>query len=81
MGVLWAIGICGAWIFSLIGLLGANVGFQDLYLSLFEVAGMVLLRTFLHTGLFVVAHDAIHGSLCPNHPALNVGIGHLMLGL
>ena len=81
MGILWAIGICGAWISSLIGLLGAKVGFYGPHLSFFEVSCMVLLRTFLHTGLFVVAHDAIHGSLCPDRPSLNARIGHLMLGL
>ena len=74
MGILWAIGIFGAWVSSLVGFLRFNVGFQDLHHSLFEVVCMVLLRTFLHTGLFVVAHDAIHSSLCPSRPNLNAAI-------
>lgn len=29
------------------------------------LAAFVLLRSFLHTGLFIVAHDAMHGTLAP----------------
>lgn len=41
----------------------------------------ILLRTLLQTGLFIVAHDAMHGLLVPGVPALNDRIGALMLGL
>ena len=81
MGLVWAIGICGAWTLSLVEFLGFTLAFQGLHHSLFEMVAMVFIRTFLHTGLFVVAHDAIHGSLCPNRPSLNATVGHLMLGL
>ena len=40
---------------------------------------LVLLRSFLHTGLFIVAHDAIHASLVPDHPGLNRWIGRVCL--
>lgn len=43
------------------------------------LAGLLLVRTFLHTGLFIVAHDAMHGSLLPGRPALNDAIGRLAL--
>jgi beta-carotene/zeaxanthin 4-ketolase len=38
-------------------------------------------RTFIQTGLFVVAHDAIHGSIVPNDVRLNQAIGRLALML
>ncbi len=41
----------------------------------------LLVRTFLHTGLFVIAHDAIHGNVLPQHPLANRWIGQLALGL
>ncbi|TCD59430.1 beta-carotene ketolase [Synechococcus sp. BS56D] len=39
----------------------------------------VLLRTFLQTGLFILAHDAMHGSLTPGQPSLNRRIGNYCL--
>ncbi len=41
----------------------------------------VLGRTFIQTGLFVVAHDAIHGSVVPNDVRSNHTIGKLALML
>ncbi len=35
----------------------------------------VLARTFLCTGLFITAHDAMHGTLAPSRPRLNDAIG------
>jgi beta-carotene ketolase (CrtW type) len=39
----------------------------------------VLCRTLLQTGLFIVAHDAMHGSLWPNRPEANRRIGETVL--
>lgn len=36
---------------------------------------LVLLRTFLQTGIFITAHDAIHGVVSPGNPWLNDRIG------
>ena len=36
-----------------------------------------LWQTFLYTGLFITAHDAMHGSVCPQNPKLNHAIGSL----
>ncbi len=36
-------------------------------------------RTFIQTGLFIVAHDAIHGSVVPGAHRLNRAIGQLAL--
>jgi len=38
-------------------------------------------RTFIQTGLFIVAHDAIHGVVLPSNRRLNDGIGQLVLTL
>lgn len=43
------------------------------------VAAAVLLRTLLQTGLFIVAHDAMHGSLWPKRPGANRRVGQVAL--
>ncbi len=45
------------------------------------IALWLLLRTFLHTGLFVIAHDAMHGNVLPKHRIQNRWIGQLALRL
>ncbi|WP_114228397.1 MULTISPECIES: fatty acid desaturase [Sphingomonas] len=40
---------------------------------------LVPLQTWLSVGLFIVAHDAMHGSLAPGHPAVNRAVGRLTL--
>jgi beta-carotene/zeaxanthin 4-ketolase len=42
---------------------------------------LILLQTWLSVGLFIVAHDAMHGSLAPGRPAVNTAFGTLALGL
>jgi beta-carotene ketolase (CrtW type) len=51
-----------------------------LQLPLPLVVAAVVLRTMLHTGLFIVAHDAMHGTLWPDWPEANRRIGQLALG-
>jgi beta-carotene/zeaxanthin 4-ketolase len=41
----------------------------------------IALRTFLQTGLFVTAHDAMHRSLCSKNEQVNNGLGRLSLWL
>jgi len=45
------------------------------------LAVMVLIRSFVHTGLFIVAHDAMHASLIPGRPRINQAIGICFLFL
>lgn len=40
---------------------------------------LVLGLTWLYVGLFIVAHDCMHGSLVPFSPAINMTIGRLCL--
>ena len=42
---------------------------------------LVLVQSWLGAGMFIVAHDAMHGSLAPGRPRLNTAIGQLALGL
>jgi beta-carotene ketolase (CrtW type) len=45
------------------------------------VLAAILLQAWLSTGLFIVAHDAMHGALAPGQPRPNRGIGTLALAL
>lgn len=47
----------------------------------FEVLAAILWQTFLYTGLFITAHDAMHGSVYPNHPKINHAMGTIALWL
>ncbi len=42
---------------------------------------LVALLCWLSVGLFIVSHDAMHGSLAPFRPRLNWAVGQLCLGL
>ena len=42
---------------------------------------LVALQCWLNVGLFIIAHDCMHGSLAPGHPRLNRNVGRLALGL
>lgn len=39
----------------------------------------VLVQTWLSTGLFITAHDCMHGSFAPRHPRVNRIVGRTML--
>ena len=41
----------------------------------------VLLQCWLSVGLFITAHDAMHGSLAPHRPRLNWLVGQLCVGV
>ncbi len=44
-------------------------------------AGLVIVQTWLSTGLFIIAHDAMHGTLAPARPRWNRAVGGLCLML
>jgi beta-carotene/zeaxanthin 4-ketolase len=44
-------------------------------------AVLIAVQAWLSTGLFITAHDAMHGSLAPGRPRLNRAIGTLCLAL
>lgn len=74
-GVAYALLIVALWISTLIVSL-----VPEYLLSAWSIAallGIMAVRTFLSTGLFIVAHDAIHGTVAPRLPRLNDAIGRL----
>lgn len=54
-------------------------GWTPLGLALAPV--LVAVQCWLNVGLFIVAHDAMHGSLAPFRPGLNRAVGRLCLAL
>jgi beta-carotene/zeaxanthin 4-ketolase len=76
-GLLVASGIVVLWIGSL-----ELLSFIDVaQLTPSWILPAILGRTFIQTGLFIVAHDAIHGSVIPSDRQLNRWIGQLALAL
>jgi beta-carotene ketolase (CrtW type) len=41
---------------------------------------LVLVQAWLSTGLFIIAHDCMHGSYAPGRPSLNTIVGTICLG-
>ncbi|MEI6328919.1 MAG: fatty acid desaturase [Pseudanabaena sp. ELA645] len=76
-GILIAIVIVGLWFISLLNLLAISV----LSTSWVWLTACILGRTYLHTGLFILAHDAMHGNLVPSNRSLNNMIGRLTVGI
>ena len=67
LAVLWAIGHIYGVFFHTIG--------DPVWLTIL----LLLSQLWLFTGLFIVAHDTLHGTLLPNHPRLNTLIGRIIL--
>lgn len=65
------------WLACLVGLLSCDIR----SLPCWALLAAVLLRTQLHTGLFIIGHDAMHRLLWPRRPQLNDAIGATLLGL
>ena len=73
-GLLIAGVIMTTWAVSLVTLLRTTPG-QHPFWQLFAV----LWQTFLYAGLFITAHDAMHGVVAPGLPKLNRFVGSLAL--
>lgn len=76
-GLLIAATVIGLWTASLVFLFSLDVP----RLSTVQIAAAIALRTFLYTGLFITAHDAMHGSLYPRNLQVNHAIGRVCLWL
>ncbi len=77
LGIVWAIVIISLWLLSFVGFLLTDLT----QFSLVHWIAIVLARTFLQTGLFILAHDAMHQSLVPTNATLNHSIGKFAIGL
>lgn len=75
MGPLYAALISCAWAFVHI----YSIFFHTLSAPLWQTIGLIALQCWLYTGLFIVAHDTMHGSLVPGRPRVNAVIGTLIL--
>jgi beta-carotene ketolase (CrtW type) len=69
-GLLIALAVLGCWIISTILLMRCHVNFDDPLLYLF-----ILFQTHLYTGLFITAHDGMHGTIS-NNRKVNTLIGY-----
>ncbi len=68
--------IIGAWLTVHVGaVFGLDIASSPVLLTI----GIVALQTWLSVGLFIVAHDAMHGSLAPFQPGVNRAVGRLAL--
>lgn len=72
-GVLVGMTIIMLWVLSL----GALLQFYDVSWSNPLTYFFVLLQTHLYTGLFITAHDAMHGAVSASNKKLNNAIGWL----
>ena len=78
VGVSLAIAIAGAWLaIHVTGIFFWRWSWATVPLAVVLVA----VQTWLSTGLFIVAHDAMHGALAPAHPRLNRIFGMAALTL
>lgn len=78
VGLTLAVLIIGAWLTLHI----AGVFFLPLQRAWWWLVPVsVAVQTWLGVGLFIVAHDAMHGSLAPGQPRMNAAIGQLCVAL
>ncbi len=75
LGPLYAALIFGAWASVHI----YSVFFHVLSAPLWQTVGLIALQCWLYTGVFIVAHDTMHGSLMPGRERLNAVIGTSIL--
>lgn len=76
-GIIVAIAIIGLWLSSLSSLWLIDMAQTAPVWVLLAIWG----RTFIQTGLFIVAHDAIHGTVAPGNRRLNHLVGQLAVTL
>ncbi len=73
IGVFIAFTIVGLWSASLVLLLLLDTSKFQIPL----IVSAILWQTFLYTGLFITAHDAIHGVVFAKNPKINNWIGRI----
>ena len=77
-GMAAAAGLAGAWLAIHFGGIFA---FPLTAASWPLAAVLVVVETWLSTGLFITAHDCMHGSFAPGRPRVNRAVGRVMLML
>jgi len=56
-----------------------SVFFHFLSAPLWQTLGLIALQCWLYAGMFIVAHDTMHGSLVPNNDKANAAIGKAIM--
>jgi len=74
-GILIALSVIGLWACSLFLLLSIDLS----NLSSLTLLPAIVWQTFLYTGLFITAHDAMHGGVFPNNNKINNFVGSVTL--
>ncbi|KAM3092549.1 beta-carotene ketolase CrtW [Phormidesmis sp. 146-35] len=74
-GVFVAVLVMGVWAISLLTLLAIDLDGVPLWGRI----ALAVWQTFLYTGLFITAHDAMHGAVAPHNPKLNNLMGSIAL--
>lgn len=77
IGIVLAIFVISAWASVHI----YSVFFHVLTAPLWRTCMLIMLQCWLYTGVFIVAHDTMHGSLFPDRPKANAALGGLILFL
>lgn len=77
IGVTLAVAIIGGWLAGHVAAVWFLVAWEQPLLAVILFAW----QTWLSVGLFIVAHDAMHGSLAPGMDKVNRGLGSLALRL
>jgi beta-carotene ketolase (CrtW type) len=77
-GLAIAAAALAAWLMLLLAALNGALPAQD---TAWGAPLWLLAQTFAYTGVFITAHDAMHGLVAPRHPRLNHAIGRLALWL
>ncbi|AWV88401.1 fatty acid desaturase [Bradymonas sediminis] len=72
-GVSIATAIVAMWSLGLVALLQVDLSLT----ALWWIPAAIVGQTFLYTGLFITAHDAMHGTVCPSNPGFNRLIGRV----
>lgn len=74
-GPLYAALIFCAWIITH----AYSLFIHDLNSPIWQTLGLIAFQCWLYTGLFIVAHDTMHGSFIPKNERLNAVIGTAIL--
>ncbi len=75
MGPIYGGLIVVAWVFVHV----FSVFFHYLSAPIWQTVALIALQCWLYTGMFIVAHDTMHGSFLPNHERLNNAIGSAIM--
>ena len=78
IGLALAALIAGSWLgIHFYGMFVFELNFASLPIAL----AMAAVQVWLSVGVFIVCHDAMHGTLAPGRPKVNAVIGAILLGL